>query len=80
MVTTGKVRQRTADGLRDALFDLLDGLREGTVKQSQARVQCEVAKQIIETVKMELTQIAVLRQNLELEKLARKLLANSEDQ
>lgn len=59
---------RTAPGLRNALFDLLDGLRAGTVKPSQARAQCEVAQRIMETVRMEAGEIAVLEAGLALER------------
>lgn len=44
---------RTGEGLRDALFDVLDGLRSGTMAANQAIAAAKVACQIINTVKVE---------------------------
>lgn len=45
---------RTGEGLRDALFDTLDGLRSGSIKPGDAVAASKVACQIINTVKLEL--------------------------
>lgn len=45
---------RTSAGLRDALFDELDRLRNGTTNASNANAVAKLADQIINTVKMEM--------------------------
>lgn len=45
---------RTSAGLRDALFDELDGLRSGTSNPAKANAVAKLAGQVVDTVKMEL--------------------------
>lgn len=45
---------RTSAGLRDALFDELDGLRQGTSNPAKANAIAKLAGQLIDTVKMEI--------------------------
>lgn len=45
---------RTSAGLRDALFDELDGLRSGTTNPAHANAVAKLAAQVVDTVKMEL--------------------------
>ncbi len=45
---------RTSAGLRDALFDELDGLRAGTTNPAKANAVAKLADQVVATVKMEL--------------------------
>lgn len=45
---------RTSAGLRSALFDELDGLRNGTVNSTRANAVAKMASTIIESVRMEL--------------------------
>lgn len=45
---------RTAAGLRDALFDELDRLREGDTNAAQAQATSKLACQIINCVKAEI--------------------------
>jgi len=45
---------RTSAGLRDALFDELDGLRNGESNPAKANAVAKLAGQVIDTVKMEL--------------------------
>ena len=45
---------RTSAGLRDALFDELDGLRNGESNPAKANAIAKLAGQVIDTVKMEL--------------------------
>lgn len=58
--------ERTPSGLRDALFDLLDGVRNGTVPPKKAKLQCEIAARIIDTGRLELQTVQAARQGLEL--------------
>lgn len=51
--TLGPV-QRTSAGLRNALFDELDALRNGTGNPNRANAVAKLADQVIGTVKMEL--------------------------
>lgn len=44
---------RTGAGLREALFDVLDGLRSGRITPNQAIAAAKVACQIVNTVKVE---------------------------
>lgn len=45
---------RTSAGLRDALFDELDGLRAGTTNPARASSTAKLATSIIDTVRMEM--------------------------
>lgn len=45
---------RTSAGLRDALFDALDGLRNGTTNPANANAVSKLADQVVQTVLMEL--------------------------
>lgn len=45
---------RTSAGLRDALFDELDNLRNGSTNPAKANAVAKLADQVIATVKMEL--------------------------
>lgn len=58
--------ERSPSGLREALFDLLDGLRGGSVSPRQAKIQCEIAAKIIDTGRLELQTVQAARQGLEL--------------
>lgn len=54
MATTPKTSSRTTSGLRDILFDEIDGLRDGTGETDKAMAIANLAKQIINTAKVEL--------------------------
>lgn len=45
---------RTTQGLRDILFDEIDGLRDGSGETDRALAVANLAKQIINTAKVEL--------------------------
>ena len=45
---------RTSAGLRDALFDALDGLRNGSTNAATANAVAKLADQVVQTVHMEL--------------------------
>lgn len=45
---------RTSAGLRNALFDELDGIRAGTSNTARANAVAKLAGQLVETVRMEL--------------------------
>lgn len=45
---------RTSAGLRDALFDALDGLRSGATSAATANAVAKLADQVVQTVHMEL--------------------------
>lgn len=45
---------RTSLGLRDALFDELDALRDGTSNPQKSQATAKLAVQIINSVKMEI--------------------------
>lgn len=45
---------RTSAGLRDALFDELDALRNGSSNPAKANAVAKLSDQVISTVKMEL--------------------------
>lgn len=46
--------ERTSAGLRDALFDELDGLRDGSINPTKANATAKIASTIVDTVSMEL--------------------------
>jgi len=60
---------RTSLGLRDALFDELDALRDGTSNPQKSQATAKLAVQIINSVKMEIdynlaeTQTAIAIEN-----------------
>ena len=45
---------RTTQGLRDILFDEIDGLRDGSSETDKALAVANLAKQIVNTAKVEL--------------------------
>lgn len=45
---------RTSAGLRNALFDELDGLRAGTTNPARANAVAKLADQVMATVQMEM--------------------------
>lgn len=45
---------RTSEGLRDTLFDALDGLNSGTKTAQEAQAICKVCAQIINSVNAEI--------------------------
>ena len=49
--------ERTAEGLRDALFDELNQLRSGECTTAHARALANVARLILETARLEFQQI-----------------------
>jgi hypothetical protein len=51
---------RTSAGLRDALFDELDGLRDGSVNATQANATAKIAGSIVDTVNMEMAAHKIL--------------------
>lgn len=53
-VATSAPVARTSAGLRDALFDELDGLRNGSSNPARASSTAKLATSIIDTVRMEL--------------------------
>ena len=69
---------RTAPGLRDAMFDLLDDLRNGRATPPQARAQCETADRIMDTVRMEAMELAVMQAQLEMRR-SLKLLGEGKE-
>ena len=46
--------ERTSAGLREALFDNLDGLRDGTVNPTMANATAKIAAAVVSTVEMEM--------------------------
>jgi hypothetical protein len=52
--------KRTTEGLRDALFDVLEGMRAGTVTPNQAIAAAKVACQIINTARIEIEYLEVV--------------------
>ncbi len=52
--TTPGQMVRTSAGLRDALFDELDGLRLGTSNPARANAVAKLAGQVVDTVRMEI--------------------------
>jgi hypothetical protein len=54
--------ERSAEGLRDALFDELNLLRSGEATTGHARALCNVARLIVETARLEVQQLKEVRQ------------------
>lgn len=52
--TTSKPIARSSAGLRDAMFDELDALRNGESNPTRANAVAKLAGSIVETVRMEL--------------------------
>lgn len=53
---------RSTDGLRDALFETLEGLRAGTTSVQEANARCGVTKQILATVKADLDAARIMKE------------------
>ena len=54
--------ERTAEGLRDALFDELNLLRTGEATTSHARALSNVARLILECARLEVQQLKTVQQ------------------
>ena len=54
--------ERSAEGLRDALFDELNLLRTGETTTGHARALCNVARLIVEVARLEVQQMKEVRQ------------------
>lgn len=54
--------ERTAEGLRDALFDELNLLRAGEATAAHARALANVARLIIECARLEIQQVKTIQQ------------------
>lgn len=52
--------ERSSAGLRDALFDELDGLRDGSVNATKANATAKIASAIVDTVTMEIAAYKIL--------------------
>lgn len=46
---------RTLAGLRESLFDALDKLRSGGMTSNEAKAHAEIAKQILDAARLQLT-------------------------
>jgi hypothetical protein len=56
----GKKIQRTSAGLRDALFDAMESLRDGDMDFNDARALASLAREICNSVQLEI-EVAKLR-------------------
>lgn len=54
--------ERTAEGLRDALFDELNLLRSGEATTAHARALANVARLVLESARLELQEIQRMRE------------------
>ncbi len=54
---------RTSAGLRGALFDELDGLRDGSVSATKANATAKIAGAIVDTVNMEMAAYKLLHRS-----------------
>lgn len=59
---TAATVNRTSAGLRDAIFDEIDAIRNGTSNPTRANAVAKLATGIVETVRMELEVSRHLRQ------------------
>lgn len=55
--------QKTTEGLREMLFDELILLRSGKIDQSRARATANIARQIIESIRVQVQFQRVLNEN-----------------
>jgi len=53
-MATFKKTNKNTSGLRDALFEQLDGLRNGTTTPQQAKAVSSLASQIVSVTKLEM--------------------------
>ena len=74
-IATGKGVVRTSEGLRDTLFDALDGLNSGTVNAQEAQAICKVCAQIINSVNTEIEFYKHIGRHNEGEAVPRTVLA-----
>ena len=60
--------ERTAYGLRETLFDAIEGVLNGTMGRPDARVIASLSARVLDTVKMEVLEIEMLRLTQEIER------------
>lgn len=51
---------KTTEGLREALFDEINGLRDGTTTPTRARLICQAAARIIDSIRVQIQHNKVL--------------------
>ena len=68
---------RSIPGLREAMYDVLDKLRQGDLSLSAARVQVDTAKTICLTVVSEYKELQVLQKQIEVQNQVALLENNS---
>jgi hypothetical protein len=54
--------ERTAEGLRDALFDELNLLRSGEATTSHARALANIARLVLESARLEIQEIKMMQE------------------
>lgn len=62
---------RSASGMRDAMFDVLDQLRAGHISTRQARAQMEAVKSVCLTLHYERQEVQLVREQIELDERMR---------
>lgn len=63
--------QRSASGMRDAMFDVLEQLRNGEISPRQARAQMEAVKSICMTLQYERQEMMLIKEQIELDEKMR---------
>ena len=58
---------RSAGGMRNAMFDVLDKLRAGEISPRQARAQMEAVKSVCLTLAYERQEIQLIKEQIELD-------------
>jgi hypothetical protein len=59
--------QRNASGMRDAMFDVLEQLRNREISPRQARAQMEAVKSICMTLQYERQEMMLIKEQIELD-------------
>ena len=57
--------ERTTEGLREMLFDQIEALNKGEIDHSQARAAANLARQIVESVRIQIQYQRVLNETAE---------------
>ena len=63
-------QEKTLDGLRSRLYDMLDGVIAGKVKSDQVECACAISEQIVKSAKLEVDTLLRLGEEKRTERIS----------
>ena len=70
---------RSGAGMREAMFEVLDQLRDGDISQRQAKAQMEAVKAVCMTLAYERQEVQLIKEQIELDEKMRVIDGSRSD-